>query len=77
MEEEFHQRVYASPVNLFVPDFFSKTFNPDYVPDSEMEVPGHGEVFFPATPDEFDQMLAEFEAQDAALQQKQTWDALQ
>lgn len=49
--------------------------DPSYVPPST-DTPGSGEVFFPTSDDEFDQVLAEFEQQEAALEAKRTFDAL-
>lgn len=73
-EEDFRQRVFTSAINLLVPDFYQKAIDPEYMPEPQ-DVPGTGEIFFPASEGEFDAMLAEFEAADAALHSKQVFDS--
>lgn len=59
-ELEFKQQVRISPLNLFYTDLWDRLFTPGYVPPSEMDDVQAG-VFFPSSPDEFDEMVEEFE----------------
>ena len=63
--DDYKRAVQISPLTLFVPDLYDRIFTPGYVPSTEVEAINDGEVFFPTSDDEFDEMLAMWEAEEA------------
>lgn len=59
-ELEFKQAVRISPLNVFVPDLWDRLFTPGYIPP-EVEEELQEQTFFPATDEEFEAMIAEWE----------------
>lgn len=73
VELEFKQQVKISPMNLFVKDLWDRIFTEGYVPppeDGDTGGPSPG-TFFPATADEFAQMVEEFEMEERGVYQSE------
>lgn len=65
-EDEWQQRVFAASVGPREPALFWQLFDPEKLADE----PTQG-VFFPATEEEFEQLLQEWEAADAFSAQEE------
>lgn len=61
----FQQRVIAGSMGPINPHLFWHLFDPEHVPAEYVD---DNDVVFPTTEDEFEQMVAEWEAADAAQQ---------
>jgi hypothetical protein len=69
-EDEYQQRILAGSYGTADHLLYWRLFDPDNIPGetrNDNYVPGLGEIIQPTTMDEFEAMLAEWEAEDAGF----------
>jgi hypothetical protein len=59
--DAYKREVQISARAIFIPDLYDRIFTPGYVGPEDVDEINGGGVFFPATDEEFDAMLEEWE----------------